>query len=42
MTSFTQTVEIPADRKLYLELPEDAPSGNAEVRVIDSNIKEKL
>jgi hypothetical protein len=29
-----QTVTIPADRRLYLELPRDTPTGEAEVKLI--------
>ena len=33
ITTICKTVDIPADRRLYLELPHDAPTGTAEVIV---------
>jgi hypothetical protein len=30
-TTIRQTVDIPADRRLYLELPEDTPTGEADI-----------
>jgi hypothetical protein len=33
MTTIRKTVDIPADRRLYLELPRDTPTGEAEVIV---------
>ena len=33
ITTICKTVNIPADRRLYLELPHDAPTGTAEVIV---------
>jgi hypothetical protein len=32
-TTIRKTVDIPADRRLYLELPQDTPTGAAEVIV---------
>jgi hypothetical protein len=33
MMTIQQTVTIPADRRLYLELPETVPTGNTEVQI---------
>ena len=30
-TTIRKTVDIPADRRLYLELPQDTPTGSAEI-----------
>ena len=32
-TTIRKTVDIPADRRLYLELPQDTPTGSAEIIV---------
>jgi hypothetical protein len=32
--TFQQTVTIPADRRLYLDLPRDTPTGEAEVKLV--------
>ena len=37
--TITQTVEIPADRKLFLNLPPELPLGKAIVTVIPQNDK---
>jgi hypothetical protein len=34
MMSIQQTIDIPADRRLYLELPESVPSGKCDLRLI--------
>jgi hypothetical protein len=33
MMTIQQTVDIPADRRLYLDLPETAPLGHAEIMI---------
>jgi hypothetical protein len=38
MMTIQQTVDIPADRRLYLELPETAPLGHAEIMISISYI----
>jgi hypothetical protein len=34
MVTIQQTIDIPADRRLYLELPETVPSGKFDLRLI--------
>jgi hypothetical protein len=34
MMTIQQTIDIPADRRLYLELPETVPSGKCDLRLI--------
>jgi hypothetical protein len=33
MMTIQQTIDIPADRRLYLELPETVPTGHTEVQI---------
>jgi hypothetical protein len=39
MTMFQQTVTIPPDRRLYLELPKTAPSGRVEIAIVFNSIQ---
>jgi hypothetical protein len=40
MITIKQTVDIPADRRLYLALPQSVPSGRADIVLVLSTAKE--
>ena len=41
ITTIRKTVDIPADRRLYLELPQDTPTGSAEITLTISGAASK-
>jgi hypothetical protein len=40
-TTICKTVDIPADRRLYLELPEDTPTGEAAITLTIAGAADK-